>query len=392
MNRKIAFLLGAGTSMAVDMPSTENLSQIIMTGTGIMRHSRGSYHFGELPYAHIGLKDEHVPRVVSFINLIYRYIGEYYSYNSLYSPSYEDICYVITQIADSESGEYDNPALKPLIDRLNIDAKEILSKKNGDLHLDWNLFDLANESINYIHCIIGIKLSDLPNNLQNLKIITDIIESDVSSNLYIYTLNHDRVIEKLLSSSGLSYGNGFGNKYWNKGLLDSPQNNIHLLKLHGSVNWFIFRSKSNDKYLFRLGSIDGEDISEVNDERWNPQDTSPPYPIMLIGTFNKILEYTRYIFADLFYQFRTSLDRINRLIIIGYGFRDKGINSTVLDWVHESIDRKLIIIDPINEDEIKQRARYAIFKSWDDLKKDGRLVFFQRGIEAIEASELYGAM
>ena len=50
-------------------------------------------------------------------------------------------------------------------------------------------------------------------------------------------------------------------------------------------------------------------------------------PEMLIGTFDKMLEYTMGIYADLFAGFRAGLRRLDILVISGYSFSDKGVNA-----------------------------------------------------------------
>jgi hypothetical protein len=44
---------------------------------------------------------------------------------------------------------------------------------------------------------------------------------------------------------------------------------------------------------------------------------------MLLRSFNKMLDYSGGIFADLFYAFRESLRASNHLLVSAYGFRDK---------------------------------------------------------------------
>ena len=81
--------------------------------------------------------------------------------------------------------------------------------------------------------------------------------------------------------------------------------------------------------------------------------------VMLIGSFNKILEYTGGIFSDLFCAFRCTLDSTQCLVVGGYGFRDKGVNHTIIEWLRSSTDRKLIIVHK-DYGAYKRTARKAI--------------------------------
>jgi len=60
---------------------------------------------------------------------------------------------------------------------------------------------------------------------------------------------------------------------------------------------------------------------------------------MLVGGFNKILNYTGGVFADLFCAFRSALYRTTELVISGYGFGDKGVNRAIIEWLHSSLRR-----------------------------------------------------
>jgi len=62
------------------------------------------------------LTDEYIPRVKVFLIRIKAEIDAYYSEYSHWT-NYEDIYYLVSQITDNEDGEYDNPVLKPLIDK-----------------------------------------------------------------------------------------------------------------------------------------------------------------------------------------------------------------------------------------------------------------------------------
>ena len=85
----------------------------------------------------------------------------------------------------------------------------------------------------------------------------------------------------------------------------------------------------------------------------------------MIGTFNKISEYSGGIFRDLHYQCRLTLRNSDRLVICGYGFGDKGINSEILKWFFAKRGRRFLIIHPDPENLISN-ARGAIRKYWEE--------------------------
>jgi hypothetical protein len=59
-----------------------------------------------------------------------------------------------------------------------------------------------------------------------------------------------------------------------------------------------------------------------------------------------MLEYTMGIYADLFCAFRSALRIIDRLVISGYSFSDKGVNASIAEWTRQDRSRKLLIIAP----------------------------------------------
>jgi hypothetical protein len=68
--------------------------------------------------------------------------------------------------------------------------------------------------------------------------------------------------------------------------------------------------------------------------------------MILSGAFNKVLAQARGdSFLDLLCLFRARLRRAGHLVLSGYGFGDKGINSVILEWLsHE--EKGLMWIDP----------------------------------------------
>ena len=55
----------------------------------------------------------------------------------------------------------------------------------------------------------------------------------------------------------------------------------------------------------------------------------PARLLLLMGTFNKMLLYTASLWGELHCHFHHSLSRDSALVVCGYGFRDKGINTKI---------------------------------------------------------------
>ena len=107
------------------------------------------------------------------------------------------------------------------------------------------------------------------------------------------------MIERYLEGYGIRYNDGFEPpvykvRYWSPKVLADSSRNVRLLKLHGSVNWFLYESRD-------VGiAVDGH-YSDTKDRNGQPQDLLYDRPMLLIGTLNKMLEYTSGIHAVLFF-------------------------------------------------------------------------------------------
>ena len=82
LSASFAFLFGSGVSIPSGMPSVSAITERVLSGTGVMRHSNGNFYFGEPLYAHVGLQDEYVPRVVSFLNRLKIEVESYYQFEN----------------------------------------------------------------------------------------------------------------------------------------------------------------------------------------------------------------------------------------------------------------------------------------------------------------------
>ncbi len=392
---RVTFLLGSGASIPAGMPSTRCITERVLSGEDVMRHTDGNYYFGAPLYSHFGIPDEYVPRVLTFLKRLKVEIDLYYSRSERFT-NYEDLYYVASQIRDSESGDYDNPAVQPLIDKILPDIQPLLvSKQNG-------IEEIAREATNYIHDVVRCLLSKEPCSLDHLSCIRDACQDSILSNIDVFTLNHDTVLERCLSQNGVQFTDGFEEpinnvRYWNPDLYDGSPSKIRLFKLHGSIDWFRLRPDGGDWSSERIGRIPpGEDLGRTV----NPQGImqSPMgRPMFLVGTFNKMLDYGSEIYADLHYQFYHSLRCTQRLIVCGYGFGDKGINTRIVEWIYSASDRnsasdrRIIVVHPTPE-ELKNASRGAISNKWDEWQSQNILIVFPKRIEQISWQDIRGGL
>lgn len=377
-SQHLGFLFGSGISIPAGLPCMPQITDIVLTGKGIQRHTNGSYVFNlnSIP------SHEYVDRIVQFLNRLKTEIDDYFSRNNAPATNYEDIYFVVKQIHDSELRELENPVVQAFIDKIINDIQPILTGQEPR----FDLYKLAEESMHYIKDIVLKLLSKQPSDTSYLEPIKDACQDDEFTNVDIFTLNHDILLESFFFQNNVKFIDGFrdeqnGVKYWYPELFDSLNYKTRVFKLHGSINWYRLPTYENN----------GEDtigIPRKLDERMTESPEGKisiavdGRPMFLVGTYNKMLEYTTGLYDDLYNRFYTSLRLLKRLVVCGYGFGDRGINLRLLKWINTSSDRKIIVIHP-NPDELRNSAGYVIRRIGEP-----RIEFIASGIQDISWADV----
>jgi hypothetical protein len=195
----------------------------------------------------------------------------------------------------------------------------------------------------------------------------------------LFTLNHDLVLEHALRERGIAFSDGFSGSHgslmlWNDSY---PAATCRLFKLHGSVNWFRFRIREAgvERQVIARAEADVLHAIGPNVERLDvPLDARPEF---LVGTFNKILGYASGIYADQHFRFHEALSDADRLLVVGYGFRDKAINARVVAWLNEGRRRRLVVVHRQPTQLLGQGARGAIRGNWRSWLDHGNLAFVE---------------
>lgn len=389
----LGFLIGAGVSIPVGMHNTRDITKQILSGKDIMRHTDSKYYFGRPLYSHLGLPDEYVPGIIDFIELIKKEIEEYYAFKGEnYYINYEDIYNTIEQLHDSEYREFENPAVQPFVDIVKEKSSPILDKERYQRKRDLKFNELVSETLNYIRDVVWHMLSKSPQDYNKMNIFRDLGSDKDITSLDIFTLNHDLVLEKAFSKWNIDYNDGFSKpinnvKYWNNDLIYKNQKKIRILKLHGSINWFRFRPLEGDWSNERIGIPTSDDYFHTVNSEGEDQWPADGRPLFLVGTFNKMLQYTSGICTTLFSEFNRSMDNLSIILVSGYGFGDKGINNRIIEWICSSEKKHAVIIHPDPKDLLNS-ARGAISRKWTSWCKSNKLLVIPRGIEKVTWSEI----
>lgn len=384
MPQDVVFLLGAGVSLAAGMPSTKELTCAAFSDTMHLRN--GDYYPGDYPQPDEVLRRlarEQVDAVRWFLayagSLIARYRAQF---NDTRAPTYEDLYFLVGQIADDAQGQVDNPLTLLFSEQAEQAFRTVIDDFNGKPFPSghWSAARLALEAVKLIQGMVAGKLWSPA--AQPVKKIGALLHEAYADprvrRMHVFTLNHDRVLEAYFAAHGIAFEDGFEPKAI-KGLCvrrperyDASLHKVHLYKLHGSVDWhYNFR----ERVLGRV--IDYAACRDIDDS-----------PEMLLGTFNKILAYQHPHYLDLHTRFRAALRACGRLVVSGYSFGDQAINSRIVEALDSNPRRAKAVIIHRDLDALHDGARGAIRKNWDRWKTTHQFDFVKRWFQVAAWEEV----
>lgn len=366
---RVVFLLGSGICVDAGMPSIKDISEQVFSGAGVVRHSDATYYIageGAANYAYYRAAAE---PAIAFAHRLRDLVDGYFAdYIGERTANYEDVANLAKQVGDAISGEYENPALLPLLRELREDVPD-----------PSELMDLATQTRDYIRDVVWRMLNRHVERVDHLQAVIDGCRALGETDLF--ELNHDRVVEKAVAEAGIDVSDGFTRSvgdvfFW----ADEFARLIRHFKLHGSITWFhrtlpeepwrgwvVARSTTDDPYHERGAA--GELLDFPADGR----------PVLLAGTFDKPLAYDSTVYADQHYRFHESLRRTRTVVVFGYGFRDKAINARLIGWLNGAPDRRLIVGHG-DVESLVGGARFAIGGKWNRWIRDGRLRVIEKWV------------
>ena len=389
---KTAILLGAGSSLPAGYPSTRCLTDLVLSGKGVKRHGDETYDIdGEAPPTGV------VRLANSMARRLHAEAERYFAARNERPANYEDLFYLAEQVSDEKRCEMENPAIYPFITKLRAEMSPLVEAANAENkdpnkpsypYIPSDFDKLLDETSNYISDIVWRALCRKPKSTDHLKIIVEACRTGKVTG--IATLSHDTHVEAhLKEKEGIALADGFsdeeeGVRYWNRDF--SSNCRIPFLKLHGSVNWFrLCPNGSPSWYDDKIGiPLKGGRYHTQRDGRY--QMAVDGRPLLLIGTFNKVAEYSHGIFLDLHHQFRSTLREADQLVVCGYSFGDKGINTAVIEWYYEKRGRRFLIIHP-DCDELGSNARGAIRGKWNKWVADNSIESIDSYLEEVDADQ-----
>jgi hypothetical protein len=365
----ISFLFGSGISIPSKISSTEEITKIILSGKDEIKNVDINDTIKSKLYDICNNKN--INDILNFLDILFNEIRYYHKVFTSKKINYEDIYYYIKEMHNEQCGEKDNLMAEKFIKYIEKEFSRKYRIKFDDFikeHIEMNNFLFKID--NYIKSIVKATLDNEITDIKGLDFLVKTNNDEKIENINIFTTNHDLLLESFFEKNKIKVNDGFSVKeYWKPELYNSENSKIKLFKIHGSINW---HKESDDWNNNNILKINGNNDSE---------------PIILIGTFNKLEEYTSGIFIDLICLFKKHINTANNLVIAGYSFGDKGINSMITDWAYESRNKRIVIINPKMND-LKDNARGSISNKWDSWIKEGKLKTIEKGIENVTWEEI----
>lgn len=367
------YLLGSGVSCACGYPSTNQLTDAALEGS--------EFHFGPNEVftnnRKLGVRIGG-SAILQFVTSLLRELEfsfpDYCSKFRRRTATYEDLFSVIAQVRDFIWGKFDNPAIRPMADRLLKCADHIVSSSNDPDAGEWSGQDVILHACNYIRDVVWIKLSDCKPDRSKIEGLTSFLLDRSPHPIDIYTSNHDLLLYDELMRRGVRVETGFvdgggGLHYWRQEAIWKSDASVRLAHLHGALTWRIFRSNRSVRPVW-------PDFSTLPD----PPRFEEERPLILCGTVSKLLEYSLGVFSELNAALYAMLDSVDKLVISGFGFGDQGINNRVIEWFHGDAGRSILIIHH-DESKLREGAGRAINRLIDDFSDSGRISIMHSRIE-----------
>lgn len=372
------FLLGSGISIPSGYPSTAEITAKLLSRNWLEALDQSKLG---IPLTSVGVGQEYWAKAEAtfrLIRLLRNHVDQHLALYGHAEASYEDIYFLGQQLLDSLRGEYDNPGLLPWL----MDLRSKLSTLDADVdpifklggkpnwHESEKLSGLVERCLEHIQEAVATQLV-LRKRKRGLRLLNEFLSASRPSPLRVATLNHDTLLDRFFAKKKVLDGfRSFsqGTEIFDPACFETEDAfRVQLLKLHGSIDWFRYKSTNGDDLAIRVKNGDRDHIKDdAGHDLFRPTGR-----LLLAGTTNKELAYGSGIFLELMFQFHRLLRDTNLLIVSGYGFGDKGINNRIWAWLEARPENRMIILHA-RPDELRQNAKPSFAHNMDrhkDAKK-----------------------
>lgn len=404
---RIALLFGAGISKAANLPDTSSITAKILSGDGVYRVGDGAgqrYRIGTPPNPKGDCTNDYLARVVLLLKLVKSEADIYYFLDK--EVNYEQLFFMAQQLLGSLDFTEDNPVVHQFAKHLEARMGHLLSedpftegltrrafaptRKMRYRHDIGTMTKLARETCNYIRDVACGMISRAPGDLSYFQWLAEAaVDSDVGHKTF-FTLNYDTLVEQFFRSRGVLLIDGFGPQveaegiyYFNASVYEDTSR-PHLVKLHGSLDWFANRRIADNADQPALI------VRPANEDKFKEY-AEKDAPIVLVGTHNKPRNYATPQFEEQHAQLRIGLNKAIRLVVCGYSFGDQAINSRLLLWLLQRAERRMTVIHP-NIAQCQLDAHPAFGRVWGEFMKRGQLRVIESRMEDMTWHTVKGSL
>jgi hypothetical protein len=191
------------------------------------------------------------------------------------------------------------------------------------------LFRKANEQlIKELFDLVRIKSSDKTRYLEPLLV------AGPQTRRVIATLNYDNSIELAAERVRRKVVTGI-DEWSRKKKLPYKKSGIHLIKLHGSIDWVLEDGVVSSESPIPFKKVRKATGDEIKKTAYRPA--------VIFGGQNKLT--VEGPFLELFRWFQREMEDADRLLVIGYSFRDAHINQVIVDWLNGDPNRTMHVVN-----------------------------------------------
>jgi hypothetical protein len=366
------FLLGAGISRDL-LPLSGRIDEIVLAGKSddtntIGRDTVGQYDLMYPNDPRRGL-DDWSPRIRAFLAWLYQWLPNDQRH-------YEALYYACQQVYDHLTDEFVNPILTPFVGQCVQELPrwwgyDSTAGFGPDLPPRSKVKFLTAEATSYISGIVAATLrpvSPTPEALRQLH--APLLEACSDSSrvrfVDVVTLNHDILLESSLRAVGEDLEDGFVSSHllpnvmrWGGYRLEG-RGHVRLVKLHGSVDWWdIYLDENPRRRMMVRSSACPGSLADRRQRTWSSVRRSS----ILVGTSNKMLDYLKPGNITRLALFRRALMQTRAIVVSGYSFRDKGVNSLLIAWARRG--RRIAVVNrSLMGDAPPDTANPSIARAW----------------------------
>ena len=377
-NKNVLFLFGAGISS----DSHNEYGKTVCTDTTTKAIFTEKLQKDSEQWFYPPIDDQPTCIVNEGIHPFLRLIKDKFINNLRYvdnKVTYEDIFYFLIS-HDRESGVAKNPLLESAVAQF-VDEACITWRATKDSGRDYEFWEMLYLTQRYIKCVVKLLLEDLSNPIGYCWIKDALHDEEYMSN--IVTLNHDLLLDIYFENADIEFCDGFEINSEERVKIFDPRcfldiDKPHLVKLHGSINWRAYGGMKRHLVGIPLNGFEEHKFLDSG----GPTDKI----VILAGTHNKLEDYSYSIFSDLIAEYTRLLWTTDYVIICGYGFGDRGINSRLANWLRLDSKNQILVIHPKKKflmDNLEYHATSLI-----ELIDPDRIQFLEKKFEDIQWHEV----